>query len=135
MLSFIGIVGYGKGRGGRRKHREMEENDDRFRGSFLVIPQGISIKNLFFFFFSFYNKSGWKEAIVSYACQKLGSNRTQRTCFSLAATTNLNRSRTPRQVWGNRNEGVILLCVLRRSRSSHIWRLRRVSVGLSFDYG
>ncbi|KAI3698779.1 hypothetical protein L2E82_42601 [Cichorium intybus] len=82
------------------------------------------------------DKSGYKEAFVSYACQKLGSNRTQRSRFSLAATTNSNRSRTTTQVWGdNNNEGVIPLCVLRRSRSSHIWRLRRVSVGLSLDYG
>jgi hypothetical protein len=37
-------------------------------------------------------------------------------------------------VWGD-NEGVIFLCALRRSRSSHVWRLCRVSEGLSLDYG
>ncbi|CAH1414476.1 unnamed protein product [Lactuca virosa] len=88
-----------------------QEHQTNFRGK----------KNL-----SFYDKSGYKEAfVVSYACQKVGSNRTQRSHFSLAATTSSNSSRTTKQVWvENNNEGgVIPLCVLRRSRSSHIWRL------------
>lgn len=54
--------------------------------------------------------------------------------FTLAAATKSNSSRTSKRVWGD-NERVILLCVLRRSRSSHVWRLCRVSEGLSLDYG
>ncbi|KAK1437918.1 hypothetical protein QVD17_03718 [Tagetes erecta] len=96
----------------------------------LIVPQHVRNTNLNLFI-----KSGYKEAFVSYACQKLGSNRTRKSCFSLAATKNINCTRTTKSVVGDNNEGVILLCVLRRSRSSHIWRLRRVSVGLSLDYG
>ncbi|KAI7726028.1 hypothetical protein M8C21_026078, partial [Ambrosia artemisiifolia] len=43
---------------------------------------------------------------VSYTCQKLGSNRTQRTCFSLAATTNTNRALAAKPVVGYSNEDV-----------------------------
>ncbi|KAG5596973.1 hypothetical protein H5410_038205 [Solanum commersonii] len=53
---------------------------------------------------------------------------------SLAAIKTSCFSRTSKWVWG-KNERVILLCVLRGSRSSHIWRLCRVSAGLTLDYG
>ncbi|KAI7726030.1 hypothetical protein M8C21_026080, partial [Ambrosia artemisiifolia] len=43
---------------------------------------------------------------VSYTCQKLGSNRAQRTCFSLAATTNTNRALAAKPVVGYSNEDV-----------------------------
>ncbi|KAG7011939.1 hypothetical protein SDJN02_26847, partial [Cucurbita argyrosperma subsp. argyrosperma] len=52
--------------------------------------------------------------------------------FTLAAATSSNSSRTFKWVWDN---GVISLGVLRKSRSSYIWRLCRVLEGLSLDYG
>lgn len=54
--------------------------------------------------------------------------------FTLAATARLKSSPTFVRVWGS-NERAILLCVLRRSRSSYAWRLCRVSEGLFLDYG
>lgn len=62
-----------------------------------------------------------------------GSPSGQKTLFTLAAATSSNSSRTSKWVWDN---GVIIsLGVLRKSRSSHIWRLCRVLEGLSLDYG
>ncbi|KAK7257495.1 hypothetical protein RIF29_31515 [Crotalaria pallida] len=74
------------------------------------------------------------QVCVSYAYLSLGSASQKRISFTLAAITNSKYSRTSRRVWGDA-DGVILLCVLRRSRSSDVWRLCRVSVGLSLDYG
>lgn len=54
--------------------------------------------------------------------------------FTLAATARLKSSPPFVRVWGS-NERAILLCVLRRSRSSYAWRLCRVSEGLFLDYG
>ncbi|KAH1248052.1 hypothetical protein GmHk_06G017817 [Glycine max] len=71
---------------------------------------------------------------ISYAYLSLDSADWKGISFTLAAITNSNYSRTSRRVWGDK-EGVIWLCVLRRSKSSDIWRLCRVSVGLSLDYG
>ncbi|KAI4322596.1 hypothetical protein L6164_022273 [Bauhinia variegata] len=79
------------------------------------------------------SQSGRREAYISYAYFSLGSTCWKRISFTLAALTQSNCSRTSRRVWDD--EGVILLCALRRSRSSDIWRLCRVSVGLSLDYG
>ncbi|MED6164456.1 hypothetical protein PIB30_090271 [Stylosanthes scabra] len=58
----------------------------------------------------------------------------KRISFTLAAPIKYKYSRTSRRVWGD-EEKVISLCVLQRSRSSDIWRLCRVSVGLTLDYG
>ncbi|GAB2274850.1 hypothetical protein Dimus_009622 [Dionaea muscipula] len=53
---------------------------------------------------------------------------------SLAAAVQSKPSRTSK--WARAaNDWVVLLCVWRRSRSSNIWRLCRVSEGLSVDYG
>lgn len=71
---------------------------------------------------------------ISYAYLSLDSAGCKGISFTLAAITKSNYSRTSRRVWGDK-EGVIWLCVLRRSKSSDIWRLCRVSVGLSLDYG
>lgn len=78
------------------------------------------------FFFPIY------QAGLSYAC--FGSPSWQRFSFTLAAVTRSNSSRTLKRVWGS-STGVILVCVLAKSRSSHIWRLCRASEGLSLDYG
>lgn len=75
------------------------------------------------------------QAGVSYAYLGLGSPSWQRFSFTLAAVANSNSSRTSRRVWGSSTGGLILVCVLKKSRSSHIWRLCRVSEGLSLDYG
>jgi hypothetical protein len=72
---------------------------------------------------------------VSYACFGLGSPSWQRFSFTLAAAIKSNSSRTSKRVWGSSTEGATLVCFLRKSRSSHIWRLCRISEGLSFDYG
>lgn len=58
----------------------------------------------------------------------------KRIYFTLAAITQSNYSRTSKKVWGDEG-GVISLFVLRRTKASDIWRLCRVSVGLSVDYG
>lgn len=71
---------------------------------------------------------------ISYAYLSLDSAGCKGISFTLAAITKSNYSRTSKRVWGD-EEGVIWLCVLRRSKSSDIWRLCRVSVGLSLDYG
>ncbi|KAK7312755.1 hypothetical protein VNO77_36856 [Canavalia gladiata] len=71
---------------------------------------------------------------ISYAYLSLDSAGWKRIYFTLAALTKSKYSRTSRRVWDD-EEGVIWLCVLRRSKSSDIWRLCRVSVGLFLDYG
>ncbi|KAK7342176.1 hypothetical protein VNO80_25119 [Phaseolus coccineus] len=76
----------------------------------------------------------FKEDCISYAYLSLDCAGWKGISFTLAAITKSNYSRTSRRVWGD-EEGVIWLCVLRRSKSSDIWRLCRVSVGLSLDYG
>jgi hypothetical protein len=75
------------------------------------------------------------QASFSFACLGLGSPSWQRFSFTLAAATKSNSSRTSKRVWGSSTEEVILVCVLKKSRSSHIWRLCRISEGLSVDYG
>ncbi|RZB75244.1 Protein phosphatase 1 regulatory subunit pprA isoform F, partial [Glycine soja] len=76
----------------------------------------------------------FRKDCISYAYLSLDSAGCKGISFTLAAITKSNYSRTSRRVWGD-EEGVIWLCVLRRSKSSDIWRLCRVSVGLSLDYG
>uniref|UniRef100_A0A0A0K3N3 Secreted protein n=1 Tax=Cucumis sativus TaxID=3659 RepID=A0A0A0K3N3_CUCSA len=67
-----------------------------------------------------------------HVCIGLVSLVVKKTPFTLAAATSSKSSRTFKWVWDN---GVISLGVLRKSRSSHIWRLCRVLEGLSLDYG
>lgn len=71
---------------------------------------------------------------VCYTCLGFSFPACERFSITLAAATHSKLSRTTKRVWGT-NDLVILLCVLRRSRSSHIWRLCRISEGLSVDYG
>lgn len=72
------------------------------------------------------------QVCISSTCIGSGSLVGKKTLFTLAAAISLNPSRTFKWVWDN---GVISLGVLRKSRSSHIWRLCRVLEGRSLDYG
>lgn len=85
------------------------------------------------FVFMFSSGCFYQVCISSTCIIGSGSPSGQKTLFTLAAATSSNSSRTSKWVWDN---GVIIsLGVLRKSRSSHIWRLCRVLEGLSLDYG
>ncbi|GMH12599.1 hypothetical protein Nepgr_014440 [Nepenthes gracilis] len=71
-------------------------------------------------------QSGCRQDTVCWTYQGLGFLCWQGFSITLAAVTQLNPSRTSKWVWGT-NDWLILLRVLRRSRSSHVWRLCRAS--------
>ncbi|KAL9252584.1 hypothetical protein AKJ16_DCAP07814 [Drosera capensis] len=75
-----------------------------------------------------------EEDSASYNSTGVGFLFGKHSLTSLAATGQIKPSRTFKWVWSS-NYRVVLLCVLRRSRSSQMWRLCRVSEGLSVDYG
>ncbi|KAF1885186.1 hypothetical protein Lal_00029075 [Lupinus albus] len=106
------------------KRREEEESASSIRNLSFIHSKIVLIR-----------RNNHFQVCISYAYLSLDSASQRRISFTLAALTNSNYSRTSRRVWGDNEAGVILLCVLQRSRSSDIWRLCRVSVGLSLDYG
>ncbi|RDX80805.1 Protein phosphatase 1 regulatory subunit pprA, partial [Mucuna pruriens] len=66
-------------------------------------------------------------ACISYVYLSLDSAGWKGISFTLAAITKSNYSRTSRRVWGD-EQGAIGLCVLRRSKSSDVWRLCPVNI-------
>lgn len=83
--------------------------------------------SIFFFFF----------AILLGVKEELGfflSSRSNCT-YTLAASAKPRASRTSAQVWGGLDVVTSLSPLPRVSLASVIWRLRRVSEGLTLDYG